>query len=65
MKIQTIKTEATTFTIYSQKLAGYLMQKGFILIDMQEDIKPTGRNVFLFKNTPQLRTAIDEYMRNI
>lgn len=54
-------TETPTLTIYSQKLAGYLMQRGFVLIDMQEDIKPTGRNVFLFKNTPQLQSAIDEY----
>lgn len=35
-------TETPTLTIYSQKLAGYLMQRGFVLIDMQEDIKPTG-----------------------
>lgn len=54
-------TETPTLTIYSQKLAGYLMQRGFVLIDMQEDIKPTGRNVFLFKNTPQLQSAMDEY----
>ena len=54
-------TETPTLTIYSQKLAGYLMQRGFVLIDMQEDIKPTGRNVFLFKNTPQLQSAIYEY----
>ena len=54
-------TETPTLTIYSQKLAGYLMQRGFVLIDMKEDIKPTGRNVFLFKNTPQLQSAIDEY----
>lgn len=54
-------TETPTLTIYSQKLAGYLMLRGFVLIDMQEDIKPTGRNVFLFKNTPQLQSAIDEY----
>lgn len=53
--------ETPTLTIYSQKLAGYLMQRGFVLIDMQEDIKPTGRNVFLFKNTPQLQSAMDEY----
>ena len=48
--------------IYNQKMAGYLMQRGFVLIDMQPDLKKTGRNVFFFKDTPQLKSAIDEYM---
>ena len=43
-------------------MAGYLMQKGFVLIDMQPDLKKTGRNVFFFKDTPQLKSTIDEYM---
>lgn len=38
------------------------MHKGFVLIDMQPDIKKTGRNVFFFNNTPQLMAAIDTYM---
>lgn len=48
--------------IYNQKMAGYLMQRGFVLIDMQPDLKKTGRNVFFFNDTPQLKSAIDEYM---
>jgi hypothetical protein len=51
-----------SFIIYSQKLAGYLMQKGFVLIDMQPDMKKTGKNVFFFNDTPQLKSAMDEYM---
>ena len=47
---------------YKQKMAGYLMQRGFVLIDMQPDLKKTGRNVFFFNDTPQLKSAIDEYM---
>ena len=43
-------------------MAGYLMQRGFVLIDMQPDLKNTRRNVFFFYNTPQLKSAIDEYM---
>lgn len=43
-------------------MAGYLMQRGFVLIDMRSDLKKTGRNVFFFKDTPQLKSAIDEYM---
>lgn len=48
--------------IYSQRMAGYLMQKGFVLISMQPDLKKSGRNVFFFVDTPQLKSAIDEYM---
>lgn len=38
------------------------MQRGFVLIDMQPDLKKTGRNVFFFNDTPQLKSAIDKYM---
>ncbi|WP_334305225.1 DUF5659 domain-containing protein [Enterocloster clostridioformis] len=55
-------TDKKSFIIYSQKLAGYLMQRGFVLIDMQPDLKKSGRNVFFFMNTPQLKSAIDDYM---
>lgn len=48
--------------IYNQRMAGYLMQRGFVLVDMRPDLKNTRRNVFLFNDTPQLKTAIDEYM---
>lgn len=48
--------------VFNQKMAGYLMQKGFVLIDMRPDLKNTRRNVFLFNDTPQLKSAIDEYM---
>lgn len=54
--------EKKNFIVYSQKLTGYLMQKGFVLIDMRPDLKKSGRNVFFFNDTPQLKSAIDEYM---
>lgn len=44
------------------RLAGYLMQRGFVLVDMQPDLKKSGRNVFFFNDTPQLKSAVDEYM---
>lgn len=50
------------FMVFNQKMAGYLMQKGFVLIDMRPDLKNTRRNVFLFNDTPQLKSAIDKYM---
>lgn len=60
--IHTEIAEKRNFIVYSQKLAGYLMQRGFVLIDMQPDLKKTRRNVFFFNDTPQLKSAIDEYM---
>ena len=51
-----------SYIVFNQKMAGYLMQRGFVLIDMQPDLKKSGRNVFFFNDTPQLKSAIDEYM---
>lgn len=47
--------------IFSQRLAGYLMLNGFVLGNMRPDNKGGGKNVFFFKNTPEIRSAIDEY----
>ena len=60
--IITTREEKKNFIVYSQKLTGYLMQKGFVLIDMRPDLKKSGRNIFFFNDTPQLKSAIDEYM---
>lgn len=48
--------------IFSLRLARYLENKGFMIIGTRPDIKETGRDVFIFVNTPQLRQAIDTYM---
>lgn len=56
------REEKKKFIVYSQKLTGYLMQNGFVLIDMRPDLKKSGRNIFFFNDTPQLKSAIDEYM---
>ena len=48
-------------TIFSQKLAAYLMARGFVLLDMQKDAKGTGRNVYYFKNSDELVNAIFDY----
>lgn len=51
-----------TIIIHSQRLAGMLMQKGFVLIAMdRENGTQTGKNVFLFKDSPNLRQAMKEY----
>ena len=50
--------------IYSQRLAGYLMQRGFVLARMDKDIKCPNRNVFIFKDTEQLSDAMESYSQN-
>ena len=48
-------------TIFSQKLAAYLMNRGFVLLDMKRDSKGSGKNVFYFKNSEELQQAIFDY----
>lgn len=50
--------------IFSQRLAGYLMMRGFILINMRPNNDGSGKNVFFFKTTPELESAINEYKKN-
>ena len=47
--------------IFSMRLAGYLMQRGFVLIEMRKNLDQTNRNVFLFKASEELKKAIDDY----
>lgn len=47
--------------IFTQKLCGYLMMKGFVLIDLKPHENKSGRNVFYFNNTPEIIKAIEEY----
>ena len=49
-----------TITIFSQKLAGYLMMHSFVLIGMRPNNNNAGKNVFFFNNTPDLRMALEE-----
>lgn len=48
------------FTIYSQRLAGYLMLNGIPLISMSKN-KDTGKNDFLFPNTEELHTVMKKW----
>lgn len=52
--------ELKNFYIKSMKLAGFLMQRGFVLCAMKPDLDSI-RNIFIFKNSPQLICAIDDY----
>lgn len=48
------------YTIYSQRLAGYLMMNGLPLIKLREDTK-TGKNNFIFANTETLQDYINRW----
>lgn len=46
--------------IYSQKLAAKLMLRGFVLQGMEKHKNNSGRNVFYFKDSDELKIAIEE-----
>ena len=48
-------------TIFSQKLAGILMQKGFVLVEMRPNTNGNGKNVFYFNDSDELKLAMEEY----
>lgn len=52
------------FIIYSQKIAGYLMQRGFSLIQVCPNERFPDKNAFLFKNSDALHNAIGSYLTN-
>jgi len=48
-------------TIHSQAMAGFLMLHRFILIDQREDLKNKNKNVFIFKDSKEIRNAMKKY----
>ena len=50
-----------TFTIYSQRLAGYLMLQGFVLEDIGINNQNSSKRVFFFKDSDELQKAIKAY----
>jgi hypothetical protein len=51
-------------TIFSQKLAGYLLMRGFVLAESRKDYKNPERNLFFFFESPELMEAITDYTNN-
>lgn len=49
--------------IYSRKLAGYLLLKGFELEKFQKSHEDEDRTIFLFYSSPELLRAMSEYNR--
>lgn len=49
--------------IFSQKLAGLLMLKGFVLKAMRPDKYHPNRNVFIFNDSEELRNVLNDFNR--
>jgi DNA-binding transcriptional regulator of glucitol operon len=61
MDKQTIKNKGDTIVILQERMAGWLQFNRFHKIDERPDLKNPMRNVFVFKNTPDLQRCIDRY----
>lgn len=50
------------YIVFNQRLAGYLMQQGFVLKRMEKSNQEnSNRNVFVFNNTDDLIKKVKEY----
>jgi len=47
--------------IYSQKMTGYLLLRGFVLQDMKRNYNNSGKNVFYFRDSNVLKEAIEQF----
>ena len=54
-------TRKTTIAIYSMRLAVVAMSKGFVLLSMERNTDNSGRNVFYFNDTPELKRLMADY----
>ena len=50
-----------TILIFSLRLARFLEEQGFYMVDRRADILRPDRTIFLYEDTPQLRAAMTEY----
>lgn len=50
------------YIVFSMKLAGYLMQRGFVLKRMEKTTRDqSNRNVFYFNESDDLLNVVDKY----
>lgn len=58
-------TNRKDIIIFNQRMAGYLMLRGYVLLGMRPDINSSnGKNVFIFKDTPQIRNSMSDYLNH-
>lgn len=50
--------------IYSPRMAGYLMLRGFYLVGVQPNLKRPGKNCFSFFSSQMLKEAIEDYLNH-
>lgn len=55
------KTEKCSI-IFNQRLVGHLMQRGFVPALLRKDLNHPPRNVFFFKESPELSAAIGDFL---
>ena len=54
------------YIVFSMKLAGHLMQKGFVLKRMEKSNKENSKkNIFFFNESPELLSEINEFKKKI
>ena len=58
-----METKQKFMTIFSQRLAGYLMMNGFVLMGIRDHVNGSGKKVFYFTESPQLKKAMEEYKK--
>ena len=56
------KTMRDIVIVYSPRMAGYLMMRGFYLIGVQPNKKHPDKNCFSFFESPMLRDAMEDYI---
>lgn len=56
-----METKQKFMTVFSLRMAGFLMMHGFVLMDLREHIDGSGKKVFYFIKSPELERVMEEY----
>ena len=59
-----VQTPRDIIVIYSPRMAGYLMMRGFYLVGVQPNLKRPGKNCFSFFASQMLKEAIERKSLN-
>lgn len=52
-----------TIVITQERMAGWLMFNRFHKVDEKPDLKDFNRKIFIFKDSPKLREAMEKYQQ--
>ena len=64
MKTRTEYPPRDIIVVYLQRMAGYLMLRGFYLVGVQPNLKRSGKNCFSFFDSPMLKDAMEDYLNS-